>query len=121
MIRLTIFLALLLASFVVEFFLSKNKNWIWGIIIPAVSFLCASAFLVFNLAEAFASVTGYGSFLIRYGRPGFIALILKAGFVYAPVAIQLVIFALCRRNYKKTHDSHGGNKELKKMIADDLG
>jgi len=121
MIRLTIVLVLLIAGFVLEFFLSRNKNWVWGIIIPAISFLLSSAFILFNVSKAFASVAGYGSFLMQYGGSGLIALILKVGLIYMPVVMQLIIFALCRRHYKKTHAAPGDNKELKKMIADDLG
>ncbi|MEZ4627113.1 MAG: hypothetical protein R2912_03100 [Eubacteriales bacterium] len=107
MIRLTILLLVLIAGFVLEFFLSRNKNWGWGVIIPAVSFLLSSVFILFNVSKAFASVTGYGSFLLQYGRTGLIALILKVGFIYLPVVIQLIIFALCRRHYKKTHAAPG--------------
>ena len=121
MSKVTVLLALLIAGFVLEFFLSRNKNWGWGIIIPAFSFLLSSAFILLNVSKAFASVAGYGSFLLQYGRTGLIALILKIGLVYLPVVIQLTIFALCRRHYKKTHAAPGDNKELNKMIADDLG
>ena len=109
-----------LVSFVFEYFLSRKKNKWLGLVIPFVYFIAASVFLILNLTDAFYTVEGYGWFLIEYGSAGLFAMILKVGFIYTPVLIQLIIYFVCRHYYKKRNDPDKNNKELKKMIVNDL-
>ena len=115
-----IVLILVLASFVLEVILSHKKDKRLGLIIPIVTFVAASIFLIINLADGFSSVEGYGLFLTEYGSTGLFAFILKVGFIYSPVAVQLVIYFVFRHRYKKQNDPLKNNKEFKKMIVDDL-
>ncbi len=91
-----------------------------GLIIPLVCFAEASVFLILNLTGTFITVEGYGLFLTEYGSTGLFAMILKVGFIYTPVVIQLIIYFVCRHYYKKRNAPIKHNKEFKKMIVDDL-
>ena len=101
MIWQIIFFIVILFSFVLQIYLSSKKSRWLGVIVPVVFFIAASVFLVLNLSDAFSAIEGYGFFLIAYGSAGFFALILKIGFIYTPVLIQLVIYFICRHYYKK--------------------
>jgi hypothetical protein len=110
----------ILLSFILEIFLSSRKSKWLGLIIPVVFFVSSTIFLVLNLKDAFSVIEGYGIFLTEHGSAGFFALILKIGFIYTPVLIQLIIYFICRHYYKKRNGPAKDNKELKKMIVDDL-
>jgi len=116
---LIITLIIILGSFVAQYFLSKKRSEWFGIILPTVFFVMATVFLVLNLTDAFNNVEGFGVFLLRHGSTGLFALILKIGFIYTPLFIQLVIYFFCRRRKKRDGVSKD-NKELKKMMVDDL-
>ena len=120
MIWQIIILIIILASFAAEYILSNKKDKWLGLIIPLVFFIASSIFLVLNLTDAFSNVEGYGLFLIEYGSTGMFALILKTGFIYTPVAIQLIIYFITRHYYKKKNNPAKHNKEYKKMMIDDL-
>ena len=120
MLWLIITIIFILASFVLEYFLSREKNKWLGLITPFATFVAASVFLILNLIDAFFTVEGYGLFLIEYGSVGLIAMVLKVGLIYTPVLIQLIIYFVCRHYYKKINHPVKNNQELKKMIVDDL-
>lgn len=120
MIWQIIILVIILASFAAEYILSNKKNKWLGLIIPIVFFIALSVFLALNLTDAFSNVEGYGLFLTEYGSTGLFALILKTGFIYTLVVIQLIIYFITRHYYKKRNKPLKNNKELKKMIIDDL-
>ena len=113
-------LIIILASFVLEYFLARKENRWPGLIIPFVYFVAASVFLILNLMNAFFTIEGYGLFLIEHGSSGHFAMIFKIGFIFTPGLIQLIIYFVCRHYYKKRNDPVKNNKELKKMIVDDL-
>ena len=118
MIWFIIALVISLASFALEYFLSIKKSFWPGLILPMVFFSASSVFLILNLTDAFSTVEGYGMFLFGYGSAGLFALILKVGFIYTPVLIQLIIYFICR--YRKRSAPNKAAKEFKKMMADDL-
>ena len=120
MFWLIITIIIILVSFALEYLLSNKKNKWFGMIQPLVFFIAASLFLILNLTDAFINVEGYGLFLIEYGSTGLFAMILKVGFIYMPVVIQLIIYFVCRHCYQKRNDPAKSNKEFKKMIVDDL-
>lgn len=120
MITPIIVLILVLVSFALEAVLSNKKDKKLGLIIPIVTFIATSIFLIINLADGFSSVEGYGLFLTEYGSRGLFAFIFRVGFLYSPVAVQLAIYFIFRHRYKKQNDPLKNNKELKKMIVDDL-
>ena len=113
-------LMIILFSFVLQSVLANKKNKWLGLILPIVFFIITTAFLVLNLTEAFLFVEDYGLFLIEYGSTGLFALILKIGFIYTPFLIQLIIYLVARRYYKKRNGPVKDNKEFKKMMVDDL-
>ncbi|MBN2880322.1 MAG: hypothetical protein JXN65_11920 [Clostridia bacterium] len=116
MIRLTILIGIIIILILAEVLLSTRKNKWLGLIIPAVMFILLSVFLIFNLLEAFLKIEDLGRFLLLYGRKGVFALILKMGFVYSPVILNLIIYFVIRK-IKYPKDS---KKEINKMLADDL-
>lgn len=115
-----IILILTLLSFGLQGLISKKKSKWLGLIIPVAFFTAASIFLALNLTDAFSTVQGYGLFLAEYGGTGLFALILKIGFLYAPVIIQLMIYFVCRRHYDRMNHPAKSNREFKRMIAEDL-
>jgi hypothetical protein len=120
MTRLVFVLALILLSFLFQFILSNKKNKWLGLIIPSAFFVVSTIFLIVNLTTAFHTIEGYGQFLVGYGGNGAIALFLKTGFIYSPFLVNLLIYILCRHKYKKYTGSAKSEKEIKKMIVDDL-
>lgn len=91
-----------------------------GLILPAVYFCAASIFLLLNLLHVFPQAEAFGSFLVSHGSAGFFALLLKIGLVYAPFAAHLILYFAFRRAYEKTHHPARKNRDLRKMLADDL-
>ncbi len=116
MIRLTVLIGIIVVLILAEVLLSMRKSKWPGLIIPAVLFIVLSLFLIFNLLEAFLKIEDFGRFLLLYGRRGIFALILKMGFVYSPVILNLIIYFVIRK-IKYPKDS---KKEINKMLADDL-
>ncbi|MFH1880302.1 MAG: hypothetical protein ABIK64_05875 [Bacillota bacterium] len=112
--------ALTVLSFGLQYFLSYRKNAWHGLILPVVYGCAAGVFLLLNLLSAFPETEAFGSFLTEFGSAGFIALILKIGFVCSPAAVHLILYFVRRHRYNKTHCPVKHNREYKKMLADDL-
>ncbi len=112
--------ALTVLSFGLQYYLSYRKNVWHGLVLPIMYFCAAVVFLLLNLLSAFPATEAFGSFLTEFGSAGFIALILKIGFVCSPAAVHLMIFIVRRHRYNKTHRPAKHNREYKKMLADDL-
>ena len=112
--------AVTLLSFVAEYFLAYRRSKWPGLILPVTYFCAASVFLLLNLLDAFPQTEAFGSFLSQYGSAGFVALLLKIGFLYVPAVLHTVLCLVFRRRYRKTHHPAKHNKEYQKILADDL-
>ncbi len=111
---------LTLLSFAGEYFLSYRRGKWPGLILPLLYFCAAAVFMALNLLDVFPNMESYGVFLTVHGSAGFFAVVLKLGFVFLPVMIQLVIYVITRHCFAKKHHPAAHNREYKKMLADDL-
>ncbi|MBN2540303.1 MAG: hypothetical protein JXB08_02130 [Bacilli bacterium] len=104
----------LITSFVMQYWLTKQKKYVGSVIMVALVLIPSAIFLFLNYNDAFDSVEGFAFFLENYGSSGVIALILKTGLILFPTFLHIVLFFYLKLKNKKN------TEQMDKMIASDI-